>query len=114
MFCVRFVAVAVLSCIVFTTGKIQSLVIRILRNYLYPIMCHIGSDSKRMSREEDVTVLIDYKKYQELIHPRRIERPINTSSDPLDLKNDTRHDQCVGGMCFSVISRLFQLLLNYT
>lgn len=63
-----------------------------------------------MSLEEDLTVLIDYEKYQKPLHP---QRSTSNQSVPLDLKDDTGHDQCVGGMCLRVVSIFSQFLLNY-
>lgn len=39
-----------------------------------------GFEAKRMTLEEDLTVLIDYEKYQERTQNRRFQRQINSSN----------------------------------
>lgn len=46
----------------------------------------IGYDAKRVSMEEDLTVLIDYEKYQEHAQHRRMQRQVLLTNDTSTLR----------------------------
>lgn len=74
MFFARFLSGAVLLCIINISGKFkfvnENFKIKFFQYFFYDLVI----SAKRMSLEEDLTVLIDHEKYQEMFKPRRTQR----------------------------------------